>query len=267
MVWILVSAFSFLGLLAIGLAFGVRRRSADRGDGPQSNKLLYTVLALVTVVIGLAIPAVLLIDNGENRDAQAVGGVDLTEAQVHGREMFATNCSSCHTLQASNATGAMGPNLDALRPPEGLVLNAILVGRARGAGNMPAELLTGEDAKDVASYVAAVAGRGEGLVTEKADEPATTEAGGGDAAAGGGGTQANAEGAQVFTQNCASCHTLKAAGATGAIGPNLDSTKPAEPLVVDRVTNGKGAMPAFKGQLTPAQIKAVSEYVATSAGK
>ena len=45
------------------------------------------------------------------------------------------------------------------RPPEALVLNAIEMGRARGAGNMPAGIYVGKQAEDVAKFVAAVAGR------------------------------------------------------------------------------------------------------------
>ena len=52
-----------------------------------------------------------------------------------------------------------GPNLDQLKPPKALVLDAVLNGRQRGAGTMPAGLYTGQDAEDVASYVAAVAGK------------------------------------------------------------------------------------------------------------
>ena len=44
---------------------------------------------------------------------------------------------------------------------------------------------------------------------------------------------------------CGGCHTLAAAGATGNVGPSLDVSKPTEALVIDRVTNGKGAMPSF----------------------
>ena len=51
------------------------------------------------------------------------------------------------------------------------------------------------------------------------------------------------------------------------MGPNLDQAKPPESLVIDRVTNGKGAMPSFKGKLTPAQIQAVAKYVSSVAGK
>ena len=56
-------------------------------------------------------------------------------------------------------------------------------------------------------------------------------------------------------------------GSTGTIGPNLDEAKPSKELAVDRVTNGAGAMPSFKGQLSEKQIDAVAEFVATSAGK
>ena len=66
---------------------------------------------------------------------------------------------------------------------------------------------------------------------------------------------------------CASCHTLSDAGASGTVGPNLDDAKPPKPLVVDRVTNGKGVMPSFKGQLTAAEIDAVATYVSSVAGK
>ena len=69
-------------------------------------------------------------------------------------------------------------------------------------------------------------------------------------------------GKEVFTSKaCGSCHALSDAGATGTIGPNLDEKKPPLALVVDRVVNGKGAMPPFKSQLTPQQIADVAAYV------
>ena len=72
-------------------------------------------------------------------------------------------------------------------------------------------------------------------------------------------------GKQVFeTAGCKSCHTLKAAGATGTVGPDLDQLKPAEARVVLQVTNGGGVMPSFKDQLTPKQIQDVAAFVYTS---
>ena len=57
--------------------------------------------------------------------------------------MFAKYCATCHTLAASNAVGKVGPNLDMLHPPKGLILDAIKNGRARGQGQMPAGLVDG----------------------------------------------------------------------------------------------------------------------------
>lgn len=81
---------------------------------------------------------------------------------------------------------------------------------------------------------------------------------------GGGGT---VDGAQLFTQNCANCHTLAAAGANGQVGPNLDDLRPGPDLVKTQTENGGGAMPAFKGKLSPEQIQAIADYVSENAGK
>jgi len=85
--------------------------------------------------------------------------------------------------------------------------------------------------------------------------------------AAGGAENASAEGKTVFTANCKGCHTLKDAGATGSVGPNLDDLKPPKATVVRQVNNGGGPMPAFKGKLSDAQIDAVSTYVSTVAGQ
>ena len=72
-------------------------------------------------------------------------------------------------------------------------------------------------------------------------------------------------GEAVFSSSgCGSCHTLSAAGATGTIGPNLDEAMPAHELVVDRVTNGAGAMPSFQDSLSEEQIQDVAAYVVAS---
>ena len=74
-------------------------------------------------------------------------------------------------------------------------------------------------------------------------------------------------GRSVFAQaGCATCHTLQAAEATGAIGPNLDAVRPGYGLVEAKVTNGGGGMPAFRGQLSAQEIRDVAAFVATRAG-
>src|SRR5581483_791074 len=75
-------------------------------------------------------------------------------------------------------------------------------------------------------------------------------------------------GKAVFrSAGCASCHTLRDAGATGTVGPNLDRAKPSRELVLERVTNGLGVMPSFRGRLSSAQIEAVAAYVSHVSGR
>ena len=76
-----------------------------------------------------------------------------------------------------------------------------------------------------------------------------------------------AAGATVFREaGCGTCHTLKAAGTTGQIGPNLDALRPGFEPTRQQVERGGGGMPAFGGQLSDAQIRDVAAFVATRAG-
>src|SRR5205085_10870613 len=104
--------------------------------------------------------------------------------------------------------------------------------------------------------------KGQATTTSAARAATTTTSG-----SAGGGATASAAGKSVFTQNCGSCHTLGAAGTSGNVGPNLDDLKPDFATVQKQVTNGGGAMPAFGGRLSKAQITAVAKYVSSSAGK
>ncbi len=74
------------------------------------------------------------------------------------------------------------------------------------------------------------------------------------------------QGKQIFLEegNCAMCHTLQDANSHGNIGPNLDEIRPDIMRVILAVTNGIGVMPAYEGQLSTAEIKAVATYVAES---
>jgi mono/diheme cytochrome c family protein len=74
-----------------------------------------------------------------------------------------------------------------------------------------------------------------------------------------------AAGASIFSANgCGSCHTLEAAGSSGSVGPNLDEAQPDFETAYETITNGKGAMPAFEGQLSEQEIANVAAYVVES---
>jgi mono/diheme cytochrome c family protein len=126
---------------------------------------------------------------------------------------------------------------------------------------MPANLVVGQDANDVSVYIAKCAGN-PNCVTASSAAPPTTTSGGSSTGSG------KPNGKQVFASaGCGGCHTLKDAGSSGNVGPNLDQLKPSKQRVAHQVEVGGGPMPAFKGQLSDAQIQAVAAYVASVAGK
>lgn len=161
---VFVVVFLVIGLSVVLLAMRSGRAPAgSRRESRATGRAKSVAIGAVIVVVGLGLPALVLATNGNDHASKGPSGVDLNSAQTRGRELFAKNCATCHTLAASNAVGRVGPNLDDLvvgvQNKQAFILDAIAMGRANGRGQMPAGLLLGEDAKDVAEYVAAVAGR------------------------------------------------------------------------------------------------------------
>ncbi|MCS7007047.1 MAG: cytochrome c, partial [Gaiellaceae bacterium] len=76
------------------------------------------------------------------------------------------------------------------------------------------------------------------------------------------------EGEALFaSQGCGGCHVLSVAGASGTVGPSLDGTRLTEVEIATIIAEGRGAMPAFSGRLSDAEIDALAVYVATAAGR
>lgn len=153
-----VLLFVVLGLGTVLVAMRSGRRGPlfdpNRRGGRRSLAAL-TVLAVL--VFAAAVPIATAIDNSDR--SKEAASVRLTASEERGRNLFSPTCSQCHTLKASKAVGRVGPNLDVIRPPKPLVVDAVLKGRYRGRGQMPDRLFEGRDAQDVAAYVARVAGR------------------------------------------------------------------------------------------------------------
>src|SRR3954469_23631787 len=154
--------FIVLGLTVLFVAMsggpgGARRRMASQSRGTRRLALVNFVLGLL--ILGLGIPAAVIATVNNRNDIPQANVSNLTKAEEHGRQLFGERCRNCHTLKAANAVAQVGPNLDNLRPPKNLVLDAIHNGRARGNGQMAADLVEGQDADDVASFVAKADGQ------------------------------------------------------------------------------------------------------------
>jgi mono/diheme cytochrome c family protein len=153
-----IVTFIVVGLVVVAAAFSGGRRNAERPRGPsrRGRRSVALLVGVLVLLLGILVPA-LVIAAAKSTD-KAPGGVKLSAADERGRDVFAERCATCHTLAAANAVGKVGPNLDQLRPPKALILDAIQKGRARGQGQMPANLVDGEQAQEVADFVAKVAG-------------------------------------------------------------------------------------------------------------
>jgi mono/diheme cytochrome c family protein len=154
--WVLLG----LGLLLIALSGGPSGALQQLQSQSRGSRKAATVLFVIALlVLGVGIPLAVISSVEARDDIPEANVSNLTAAEQHGRELFAQRCTQCHTLAASESVAQVGPNLDQLRPPKALVLDAIAKGRARGAGQMAAQLYTGQDAQDVAAYVAKAVGQ------------------------------------------------------------------------------------------------------------
>ncbi len=154
--WVLLG----LGLLFVAMSGGRAGAAQQLMSTSRGARRFAIVLFLVLLlVLGFGVPAAVIAAVSQNDSIPEANVSNLTASEQHGRELFGLRCANCHTLKASNAVAEIGPNLDDLRPPKALVLDALKNGRARGNGQMAAGLYTGQDAEDVANYVAKAVGQ------------------------------------------------------------------------------------------------------------
>jgi mono/diheme cytochrome c family protein len=223
---------------------------------PARNRALLAVLVPIAAVLALT---------ACGRDE-----ADLS----NGKAQFVQKCGSCHALDRAGTQGQTGPDLDAAfqaalragmnrETVQGVVRDQIA--NVRRGSQMPEDLVTGKDARDVAAYVAFAANRtGE-------DEGALAQAG----------LEGATSGRQIFVAaGCGSCHELAKAGTNGTTGPSLDDLASAagqrepgaspeeyvEESLVDPdafVVEGfqPGVMPSFEGRLSERQIQTLVDYL------
>ena len=155
-----LAPFVVVGIGVLFIAFAGGAGAAREMYLTRGGKIFTFTIVILYLALGVAIPAAVIAARGE-----AEGGVGAlrteqpTAQEEEGKVLFIQNCKSCHNLDAVQATGVTGPDLDELGALDReRVLNAIENG-GTGQGRMPAGVLEGEDAEDVATYVAKVAGQ------------------------------------------------------------------------------------------------------------
>ena len=230
----------------------------ERATPTTATRRRRHAVALVVIAVGAGL--------GLAACGDTVGYSEGSGDRIRGKELFVSGCGSCHVLRDAGTTGAIGPDLDfafVQSRVDGLGEDTIqqvvrgqiaypVVDPPTEAPGMPADIFEGQDAEDVATYVASVAGLdANGQPIDPANPPEPTPPEGGET-----------DGEAIFASaGCGGCHTLAAAGSSGTVGPNLDDAQPSLELAIDRITNGRGGMPAFEGQLSEEQIRAVAEFV------
>jgi cytochrome c551 len=155
--WVVVG----LVLFFVALRGGPRgARATLQSQTPRSRRAAAVLFAVFYVAVGVAVPVLILVGDHDSAAAHVNGAtIALTKQEQTGRKVFGQRCASCHTLAAADANGKVGPNLDVIQPRAAFVADAIVRGRQRGNGTMPAGIVQGDDVQAVAAFVAAVAGK------------------------------------------------------------------------------------------------------------
>jgi mono/diheme cytochrome c family protein len=159
-VLIVLVPFVVVGLLVIFVAFSGGPSAAREAYLTRGRRVFTVSMVVLYLALGVAVPAAVIASRGESEGATgSLRAKGISGKLEDGKQSFVQNCKSCHTLEAVNAHGVTGPNLDELSGlDQERVLGAIENG-GTGQGKMPAGLLQGEDAEDVAAYVERVAGQ------------------------------------------------------------------------------------------------------------
>jgi mono/diheme cytochrome c family protein len=159
-VLLVILPFVVAGVVVIFIAFSGGPSAAREAYLSRGGRMFSVTIVLLYLGLGIAVPAAVIASRGE-----AEGGVgslrteQASKGQETGKELFISTCKSCHNLDAVQAEGVTGPDLDELGGlDKQRVLNAIKNG-GTGQDRMPANLLQGTDAQEVAAYVARVAGQ------------------------------------------------------------------------------------------------------------
>jgi mono/diheme cytochrome c family protein len=161
-----------IGFLAPWILVGIAVAFVSFSGGPGAAREAYltrgrrsfgSLIVLAYIGIGIAVPAVVIASRGTREgNSTHLAQTKLRDTDAHireGKQLFSESCAACHNLDAVNARGVTGPDLDKIgKVTPARILSAIKIG-GTGQDRMPAGLLQGENADYVAKFVAAVAGK------------------------------------------------------------------------------------------------------------
>jgi mono/diheme cytochrome c family protein len=158
--WVLVG----IGVIFVAFSGGPGR--ARQAYLTRASRAFQVTMIVIYLGLGVAVPALILTSRTKAEGATSNLQTKGASAQIQqGKTLFRATCASCHTLAAVNARGVTGPDLDRIgldsqsrQSAIQRVENAIRIG-GTGQDRMPSGLLQGQNAKDVAEFVSAVAGQ------------------------------------------------------------------------------------------------------------
>jgi cytochrome c553 len=152
--------FVLLGATVLFVAFSGGPSAAREAYRSRGGRVFRISMVVIYVGFGIGVPALILSSREEATGGTgALSKAGLSGDAEKGKMLFRQQCASCHSLAAVSAHGVTGPNLDKIgEVTPGRVLSAIKTG-GTGKGRMPAGLLEGPEAQEVATYVSEVAGK------------------------------------------------------------------------------------------------------------
>ena len=152
--------FVLLGAIVVFVAFSGGPGAAREAYMSRGNRGFKVAFPIIYIVLGLVVPGLILAARDEKAGGTgALANEAMSKAEDRGKTLFTQQCATCHSLAAVNARGVTGPNLDEIGAVTAKRIESAIKTGGTGQGRMPPMLLEGEEAKEVAKYVAKVAGR------------------------------------------------------------------------------------------------------------
>ena len=122
------------------------------------SKRAFVIFGTFAAVFAILIPFLAIKSKGD----EGAASKPVSSSDRQAQQLFATNCGTCHTLKAGGTDGVVGPNLDVLLGSatetqdtvDGNCTRVLQTIEGGLSGRMPAGILLGQNADEVASFVA-----------------------------------------------------------------------------------------------------------------